>query len=145
MTRSGFTLMEILIAIAILGVLAAAVGPAIFNYLAGARVDTAKMELRTIKSAIDKYELDMGELPNRLKDLTTRPTDPEKRRKWMRGAPPKKGLGYLVKEVKRDPWGTPYVYRPTEKYKGYEYTLFSYGPDKKRAKPVDRIHVWDLD
>lgn len=140
--KSGFSLMELLIAIAILTLIAAIGGPAIYNYLKQARVQTAKLELKNMQSAIDMFNVDTGEYPATLKDLVRRPSNPEIASKWMGGIVPKKG-GYL-KKLKKDPWGTPYAYRP-EPDKDNPYTLFSYGPNKKRAKSAERINVWDLD
>ncbi|MFC1843128.1 type II secretion system major pseudopilin GspG [Candidatus Dependentiae bacterium] len=142
-SKSGFSLMEILVAVAILGVVAAVVGPALYNYLRESRVKAAKMQLKSYQQAIGMFNMHTGEYPATLKGLVRRPSNPEIARKWMGGIKPKKG-GYLKKLKVKDPWGTPYRYS-REQYKDNPYTLFSYGPDRRKAKAVDRIHVWDID
>jgi len=139
--KSGFSLMELLIAIAIIGLIAAIGGPAVMNYLKRARVKTAQMDLKAMKQQIDMFKVDIGEYPAKLVDLVKRPRDPKIAAKWMGGAAPKKG-GYLEK-LKKDPWGSAYVYKRNVPYKDNPYTLFSYGADGKRGKT--KIHVWDLD
>jgi len=139
--KSGFSLMEILIAIAILGLIGAVVGPGLMNYLRKARVSSAKMDLKTIQQQIDMFKVDVGEYPAKLDDLVKRPRDPKVAAKWMGGTAPKKG-GYL-KKLKKDPWGVKYVYKKNVPYRDNPYTLFSYGADGKRGKT--KIHVWDLD
>jgi len=141
--KSGFTLMEIMIAIAILTLLMALVGSAVYNYLQRASLRAAESQLRVFKKAIDEYERDMGDYPEKLDDLVRRPRDPEKARLWMGGIVPKEG-GYLPKIPRRDPWKVPYVYKK-ETYKGKPYTLFSYGPNRRKSKAAERIHVWDLE
>jgi len=138
--KSGFSLMELLIAIAILGLIAAIGGPALLNYYRKSQANAAKLELKAIKQAIDMYKIDVGEYPNKLVDLVKRPRDPKLATKWMGGSAPKKG-GY-IKKLKKDPWGNAYVYKLAV-YKDNPYTLFSYGPDGKRGKL--RFHVWDLE
>jgi len=132
--RSGFSLMEIMIAVAIMALLGALVGPAVYNYLAKASLRTAENQLRVFAKAIDEYERDMGEYPDSLQQLVKRPSDPEKARMWMGGIKPKKG-GYLEKIPKRDPWKHPYIYRK-EPYKGRPYTLYSRG-----TKETGRVNV----
>lgn len=141
--RSGFSLMEIMIAITIMALLGAFVGPALYNYLARASTRTAEAQLKAFKSAIDEYERDMGDYPEKLENLVRRPSDPELARMWMGGIVPKEG-GYLRKIPRRDPWKVPYVYKK-EPYKGRPYTLYSYGPKKRRAKDSEKIHIWNID
>lgn len=134
--RAGFTLMEIMIAIAILAIIAVSVGPLIMQQVEKARRSRVKTDLRAIQSAIDQYDADTAQLPSTLRDLVKKPSDESVSRKW--GGP------YLRdKDVPKDPWGKKFIYEITE---GQEnpYKLLSYGSKKGRGVPEsDWISVWD--
>jgi len=138
-TRSGFTLIELMIAMAILGLLMAVAGPYAYNMYQKAKKDRAVRDLKGIKQGIGLFEMDLGRLPNNLRELIKEPSDASERIKWMDG-------GYLgaKKKLPKDPWGSSYVYKK-EPYKDNPYTLFSKGSGGRRGKPKERIHVWDLD
>ena len=113
----GFTLIELLIVMAILGMLAALVGPTIFNKFFGAQRDAAKTQINSIEVALDSYRLDMFKYPGSLEDLIKNSSnDP----KWQ--GP------YLRKGLPKDPWGHEYQYkRPGGE--GRDYDLYSFGAD----------------
>jgi general secretion pathway protein G len=137
--KSGFSLLEIMIAVTIMGILAAVVGPQLFKYLARAKVSKAKTELRFYKGEIEQYNADCGENPKTLNDLVVCPKGFEA--KWHGGGQASvKGGGYVDK-INNDPWGHPYVYSP-EGSDGNQFTLYSYGVDKKDKRAL--LNVWAL-
>ena len=114
----GFTLLELLIVLAILALLAGLVAPRIIGYLSSARTDTAKMQLQNIEASLDLYRLDVGRYPESLDALVSRPSGVDK---W--NGP------YLRKESGLvDPWGNKYQFRMPGQHG--EYDLFSFGADK---------------
>lgn len=116
----GFTLLELLVVVAIIGLLAAFVGPRLFGNVSKSEVTTAKAQIEAFARAIDSYRLDTGRFPETaqgLQALVVRPADS-----------PKWNGPYLQKEVPLDPWGHAYVYkRPGNNGRDYEIT--SYGRD----------------
>lgn len=134
--REGFTLIEILIAIAIIAIAAVMVGPNLYKYVSGAGETATKSNLRTIKLSIDQFYLDMGEYPDKLRDLIKKPSDEKFAKKWKER--------YLdTNEVPVDGWKHAFYYKkPGEK--GHPYELSSYGPNGKGAPKNEWISVWKL-
>ncbi len=87
---------------------------------AEADMRAASSQVKALQTGILKYRIDMRRLPAQLADLVELPADEEERRHW-RG-------GYLAAEIRSDPWGSEYVYRPDPD--GGNFTLFSPGPDR---------------
>jgi general secretion pathway protein G len=112
--QAGFTLIEILVVMAIIGMLAVMVAPNIFNQQAGAQRDAALSQISTLEASLDTYRLDVGEYPDSLDGLMRNDSD---RASW--NGP------YLRRDVPKDPWGNDYVYD----INGREFTLISYGAD----------------
>lgn len=112
--NNGFTLIEILVVMAIIAMLAVMVAPNLFNQQAGAMRDVARTEISTLEAALDIYRLDVGEYPDSLEGLMEDDTD---RASW--NGP------YLRRAVPTDPWDNEYVYEGN----GREFTLLSYGAD----------------
>tara|TARA_R110002073_G_scaffold305095_1_gene473922 strand:- start:944 stop:1330 length:387 start_codon:yes stop_codon:yes gene_type:complete len=110
----GFTLIEILVVMAIIAMLAVMVAPNLFRQQAGAMRDVALSEISTLEAALDIYRLDVGEYPDTLDGLIENDTD---RASW--NGP------YLRRGVPTDPWDNEYVYESN----GREFTLTSYGAD----------------
>ena len=110
----GFTLIEILVVMAIIAMLAVMVAPNLFNQQAGAMRDVARTEISTLEAALDIYRLDVGEYPDTLDGLMEDDTD---RASW--NGP------YLRRAVPTDPCDNEYVYEGN----GREFTLISYGAD----------------
>jgi general secretion pathway protein G len=116
--RAGFTLVEMLVVLVIIGLILGLVGPRVLNYLTDARVRATKLQIASFSSALDLYYLDTGRYPSSgegLQALVQRPASAEA---W--NGPYLKGGA-----VPADPWGHPYVYRsPAE---GAPYEIMSYG------------------
>jgi len=99
----GFSLIELLIVMVIMGLLAALVGPRMFGKVGQSKQKAAQSQMALFETALDTYRLDVGKYPTTeqgLQALRTKPSDSEK---W--DGP------YLPKAVPKDPWGNPYVYR----------------------------------
>jgi general secretion pathway protein G len=100
----GFTLIELLVVLAILGMLAALVGPQVLNQLGGAKSKSAGIQIRDFEQALELYKLDVGRFPRSNEGLEALVSQPSGATGW--NGP------YLKKdEVPEDPWGNPYVYR----------------------------------
>jgi general secretion pathway protein G len=110
----GFTIIELLIVMAILGMLAVMVAPNLFSKADSARRDAALSQISGIGSALAAHRLDVGQYPDSLEGLMTNTTG---RSTW--DGP------YIRSAVPKDPWGNDYVYSST----GSQYTLISYGAD----------------
>ena len=118
--RSGFTLIEIMVVVVILGLLAALVVPRIGPQVAEAQRTTAATQIRSLEDALEMYRMHNGFYPSTqqgLEALVTAPTTSPVPKRYAEG-------GYL-KKVPDDPWGNPYVYRCS----GSKITIISYGPD----------------
>ena len=125
-TAAGFTLIEILVVMAIIGMLAVMVAPSIFNQQAGAQRDAALSQISALEVALDTYRLDVGEYPDSLEGLVENDSG---RAAW--NGP------YLRREVPLDPWGNEYVYDSD----GRGFTLVSYGPDGERGGEGDDADI----
>ena len=118
---AGFTLLEMLVVLVIMGLLAALVGPQLLGRVDTSRVIAAETQVRMIKGALDTMRLDIGRYPTKeeaLNLLDVPPKDERTARKWQ--GP------YLVEGVPPDPWGSPYQYNPVS---GSSIAIFSYGAD----------------
>ena len=117
----GFTLLELLVVIVIIGLLAGYVAPRYFGQIGKSEVQVARSQIDSLEKALDQYRLDNRHYPSAEQGLDALVTKPASETAW---AGP-----YLKKAVPNDPWGRPYVYRvPGEKS---EFTLLSYGKDGK--------------
>lgn len=116
----GFTLIELLVVLAILGMLAALVGPQVLNQLGGAKSKSAGIQIRDFEQALELYKLDVGRFPRTNEGLEALVRQPGGARGW--NGP------YLKKsELPQDPWGNDYVYRSPGQ-KG-QFDILSYGAD----------------
>ena len=117
--QGGFTLLELLVVVVIIGLLVSYVAPRYFGQVGKSEVTTAKAQLDALGKALDTYRLDTGRYPSTELGLNALVERPPNEPKW--NGP------YLRKAVPNDPWGTPYVYRsPGEKG---DFDLISYGHD----------------
>ena len=122
---SGFTLLEMLVVLVIIGLLVSMVGPRLFTKVDSAKVQTAAAQIKLLRGAIETMRMDINVYPTEelgLRLLTEQPSDPALKQRW-------KGP-YLEGAVPLDPWGNPYQYRPPESG-GQPFTLISLGGDGK--------------
>jgi general secretion pathway protein G len=117
---AGFSLIELLVVLVILGLLAGLVGPRVMKYLGGAKTDSARLQIEDLGASLDLYRLEVGSYPSTDQGLEALVSEPDGARGW--NGP------YLKKNfVPKDPWGNDYEYRfPGE---NGEYDLFTYGAD----------------
>jgi general secretion pathway protein G len=115
----GFTLLELLVVVMIIGLLAGFVAPRYFGQIGKSEVATARAQIDALEKALDQYRLDVGRYPSSELGLNALLARPVGEAKW--NGP------YLRKDLPLDPWGKPYLYKiPGEKY---EFDLVSYGKD----------------
>ena len=119
--RGGFTLLELLVVIVIIGLLAGYVAPRYFVQVGKSEVQVAKAQIASIEKALDQYRLDVRRYPTTEQGLDALMTKPANEANW--NGP------YLKRAIPNDPWGKPYVYRAPGQ-KG-EFDLLSYGRDGK--------------
>jgi general secretion pathway protein G len=122
--QRGFTLIEIMVVVVIIGLLAAVIVPSVVNKVDEARVAKAKQDITSLETALTMFRLDNSRYPTTdlgLTALVTQPTDPSIRN-WKPG-------GY-VKRISKDPWGNDYVYVYPGTHGG-EYDLYSLGADNQ--------------
>ncbi|MDM8562023.1 type II secretion system major pseudopilin GspG [Candidatus Marithioploca araucensis] len=127
--QQGFSLMELLIVMVILGMLAAIVGPALWNKLGGAQRDTAKTQISNIEVALDSYRLDTFKYPNSLENLVKNASNN-----------PKWNGPYLKKGIPKDPWGNDYQYQKPGQ-DGRDYDLYSFAVDGVQGGDGDNADV----
>ncbi len=117
----GFTLLELLVVIVIIGLLAGYVAPRYFSQVGKSEIQVAKAQVDALEKALDQYRLDLRRYPTADEGLQALITKPANEPNW--NGP------YLRKAVPNDPWGRPYIYRvPGQKG---EFDLLSYGRDGK--------------
>ncbi|MBL8630616.1 MAG: type II secretion system major pseudopilin GspG [Rhodospirillaceae bacterium] len=120
---AGFTLLEMLVVLVIIGLLAGLVGPQLLGRVDVSKVTAAETQVKMLKAAIETMRLDIGRFPTQeegLNLLVNPPEDEKIARRW-RGP-------YLAENVPLDPWNTPYVYAPLTATK---MILYSYGADSE--------------
>jgi len=116
---SGFTLLELLVVMVILGLLAGYVAPKYFAQVGKSETKVARTQIQALDKALEMYRLDIGQFPTSEQGLNALITRPQQEPKWS--GP------YLKKAVPRDPWGRPYVFKSPGEHDDYD--LYSLGKD----------------
>ena len=124
MRDRGVTLIELMVVLVILGLIASVIGPRVVGYLAGAKSDTAKLQIEEIGAALDLYKLELGRYPTTEEGLQALVQAPAGGAGW-RGPYLKKKL------VPKDPWGNPYHYAAPGQHGVYD--VYSYGADNRQG------------
>jgi general secretion pathway protein G len=117
--QSGFTLLELLIVLVIIGLLIGYVAPNYFKQEEKAKVKTARAQIKALEDALDQYRLDVGHYPTTEQGLAALNSQPSGEARWQ--GP------YLKKALPNDPWGNPYQYRSPGEHG--EVDLLSLGKD----------------
>lgn len=125
-TERGFTLLELLVVIVILGLLIGLVAPAVLQQLGHARASVARDSIERLASVLDLYKLDVGDYPSTEQGLEALIQQPEDVSDWH--GPYLKG-----DHVPLDPWNHPYEYRNPSTRAGHDYDLCSPGPPGQSA------------
>jgi len=137
-TEHGFTLIEIMVVVVILGILAALVAPNVFQRVDDARVTKAKQDIKAFETALNLYRMDNFKFPTNdqgLKALVEKQGDAKN---FPQG-------GY-VGGLKKDPWGNNYLYAVPSSH-GLQYDVFSYGADGQEGGEENDADVgnWNID
>ena len=119
--REGFTLIELMIGIVIIGILVGGGMYTAMTVMENAKRSSTKTTLQTIKNSLMLYKQEKGEYPKSIQDLIA--------------------AGFMKKPIPEDGWGRRFVYRATPEGKN-PYELFSYGPDGKAGGKASRIDAW---
>jgi general secretion pathway protein G len=114
----GFTMIELLVVLVILGLLAGLVGPQFFGKVDSSKVRTAETQVKMLKMALQTYRLDVGQYPNSLDNLRSKPSDIGN---YWQGP-------YLDESLPLDPWNNSYQYR-LDKTADQGFYLYSLGAD----------------
>lgn len=132
-SNQGFSLIEMLVVLTIIGLLTSLVAPKVTKYLSGAKASTAKAQMTSIAQAIALYQLEVGDIPSSEAGLSALIVRPANRPRW--NGP------YLDREsALLDPWGNSYLYRfPGETG---DFDLWSLGSDGAEGGTGDAADVW---
>ena len=130
-TAAGFTLLELLVVVTIIGLLAAYVGPKYFSQLGRSEQGVAKAQVEAFARALDTYRLEVGRYPSSEEGLDALLSKPANAARW--NGP------YLQKAVPDDPWGHAYIYRSPGGTGDFEIT--SYGKDGQPGGTGDAADV----
>jgi general secretion pathway protein G len=123
-SEAGFTLVEILVVITIIGLIMSLVGPRVLSYLSDSKVKTARIQIQGFSAALDLYYLDNGRYPTSTEGLGVLAQRPDGASTWN-------GPYLSGNSVPKDPWGRPYVY----KFPGQQgaYDIVSLGPEGREG------------
>lgn len=129
--QKGFTLLELLVVMVIIGLLAGYVGPKYFNQIGKSEIKMASAQIQAFESALDSFRLDVGRYPTTDEGLNALLVQPSNLSRW--NGP------YLKKAIPLDPWHNAYIYRAPGTTK--EFDLLSYGKDGKSGGNRDGADI----
>lgn len=122
--HGGFTLVELLVVLAILGLLAGLVGPQVMNFLGSSKTKTAKLQIADLSSTLDLYRLELGRYPTESEGLKALVENPGNMPNWN-------GPYLKKREVPKDPWGFDYQYRFPGEHGSFD--IWSLGADNREG------------
>lgn len=128
---AGFTLIEVLIVLAIIGMIAGLVGPRVLGYLSGSKIKAARVQIEALYSAVDLFYLDNGRYPTTNEGLAALTKKPATSQQWN-------GPYLKTGELPKDPWGNPYLYKIPGK--GEPFTIISAGPEGREGSASISLH-----
>lgn len=129
--QGGFTLLELLVVMVIIGLLAGYVGPKYFSQVGKSEIKATRAQIDGLEKALDQYRLDTGHYPSNEQGLAALVSRPSDEARWE--GP------YLKKSVPLDPWGNPYVYRMPGEHGDLD--LLSYGKDGQAGGDGDAADI----
>lgn len=129
--NTGFTLLELLVVMVIIGLLVSYVGPRYFAQVGKSEVKTARAQINALEQALDQYRLDMGHYPTTEQGLDALFNKPSNEVKWS--GP------YLKKVAPVDPWGNAYIYKVPGDHGDVD--LMSYGNDGRQGGKDDAADI----
>jgi general secretion pathway protein G len=134
LNSKGFTLLELLVVMVIIGLLAGYVGPKYFEQIGKSETKTAKAQIDALSKALDQYRIDVGSYPSTEQGLKALNKNPDNNAKWS--GP------YLKKSVPNDPWDKPYFYKSPGEHGDFD--LSSYGKDGQQGgtKESEDVTNW---
>ena len=119
--NKGFTLLELMIVLVIIGLLAGIIGPNLFKNLEKSEKTTARAQVDAFTKAIDEYRIDNGSFPDSASGLNALLVAPAGASRWN---------GPYIKKIPVDPWGMSYQYQSPGEHNNPSYDVFSFGKDK---------------
>jgi general secretion pathway protein G len=129
--QAGFTLVELLVVLAILGLLVGIAVPQLFKYFSHAKEDAARIQIQTIASGLDLFLLDIGRYPSDQEGLRALVDPPTNLDRWA-------GPYLSEPSILTDPWGRAYVYHVPSRQRGAAYDLYTLGADGSATGPPAR-------
>lgn len=133
--QKGFTLVELLVVVLIIGMLATLLAPRMFQGLGEAKSKIARAKMARIEDALVRFQLDCGRLPDEseggLDALLVAPPDLEE--KWK--------MPYIKRSELEDPWGNPYIYISEGEYNPGSFDLISFGADGQEGGEEDNADI----
>jgi general secretion pathway protein G len=132
-TEAGFTLVEMLVVIAIIGLIMGFVGPRVLAYLSDSKIKTAQIQIQGLSAALDLYYLDNGRYPTSNETLAPLVQRPDGATEWN-------GPYLKSNVIPVDPWGRPYVYRSPGQHGPYD--IVSVGPEGREGASDFAIANW---
>lgn len=131
--KTGFTLLELLVVLLIIGLLAAFVGPKYFSQIGKSQTQVARAQIEAFDKALDQYRLDVGRYPTTAQGLIALVAQPVGEALW-RGP-------YLKKTIPPDPWGNPYIYNSPGTDGKRDFDIISFGKDGRAGGTGDDADV----
>lgn len=134
--QAGFTLLELLVVLAILALLIGMVAPAVLKQLGGAKHKIAEQSIERIAGVLDLYKLDVGSYPTTDQGLGALVTKPDGVDNWN-------GPYFKDASIPTDPWNHPFLYRSPSTRPGHDYDLYSLGADGKEGGSGENEDIYN--